>query len=107
MKRRPSKQSLKEELASRLSGELETAMRAQRVASEAATHEEARPEDDKDTRALEQSYLARGQARRVEELRKQVAEVRQMPARPLAPTSAIAVGALIETEEGGARLLLF
>jgi hypothetical protein len=37
-------------------------------AAEAATHEEAKPENDKDTRALEASYLAAGQAERVREL---------------------------------------
>ena len=38
------------------------------AAARAATHEEARPENDKDTRAIEASYLARGQAARVEAL---------------------------------------
>jgi len=41
---------------------------AQRTVVEGATHEENKPENDKDTRALEQSYLARGQAQRVVEL---------------------------------------
>ncbi len=37
-------------------------------AHEAATHEEAKPENDKDTRALESSYLAGAQAARAREL---------------------------------------
>ena len=42
--------------------DLATLEKAQHATQAAATHEEAKPENDKDTRALEQSYLARGQA---------------------------------------------
>src|SRR6187551_2564237 len=51
-----------------VSADLATMSAAQRVVVDGATHEENRPENDKDTRALEQSYLARGQALRVVEL---------------------------------------
>jgi hypothetical protein len=63
-----TKSTLKQELVALLAADLETAERAQQAAREGATHEEAKPENDKDTRALEQSYVARGQAKRVEEL---------------------------------------
>ena len=66
-----------------------------------ATHEQAKPENDKDTRALEQSYLARGQAARVEELRAEVAEVRAMPVRAFADGAPAALGALALVEEDG------
>ena len=65
----PSKESLKRDLVRLLAADLETLERAQQAAIEGATHEEAKPENDKDTRALEASYLARGQAMRLEELR--------------------------------------
>jgi hypothetical protein len=83
-----SKGALKEELERLLAADLEARERAYRLAREAATHEEAKPENDKDTRALEQSYLARGEAARVEELRASLAEVRAMVVKAFARRSA-------------------
>ena len=51
-----------------LAVELETAVREAKAASDAATDPDSRAENKYDTRALESSYLARGQARRVTEL---------------------------------------
>ena len=65
----PDKTGLKEELARILAADLARASALTARRARAATHEEAKPENDKDTRALEQSYLARGEALRVEELR--------------------------------------
>ena len=42
---------------------------SQQAAQEGATHDEARQEDPKDTRAIEAQYIARGLAERVEDLR--------------------------------------
>ncbi len=93
------KQALRSELVERLRSELEAMERAQAATVEGATSEEAKPENDKDTRALEQSYLARGQARRVEDLRDGLAKVMSMPVRPLAEGARIALGALVLIEE--------
>jgi hypothetical protein len=57
-----TKAQLKAELVTILEGTLAGLERAHADARAGATHEEAKPENDKDTRALEQSYLARGQA---------------------------------------------
>jgi transcription elongation GreA/GreB family factor len=95
-----TKESLRQELAGLIAADLSTRSRAHRAACEAATHDEAKPENDKDTRALEQSYLARGEAKRVEELRAALAEVQSMPVRPLAPTEAAGAGALVSVDEG-------
>lgn len=100
----PSKQALKEELCRALAAELSTLERAQKAALEGATHEEAKPENDKDTRALEQSYLARGQASRVEELRAGLAEAQALPVRAFGDRP-IALGALVTAEEGDETLL--
>ncbi len=89
------KQALKEALIDALCAELDTLERAHQATREAATHEEAKPENDKDTRALEQSYLARGQAMRVEELRNGLAEVRAMQLRTFGERSTVAVSALV------------
>ncbi len=112
------KAALKAELVALLRRDLAAAESAHRSTREGATHEEAKPENDKDTRALEQSYLARGQALRVEELRVAVVEVEAMPTAPAAgPSGRAALGALVtvlEAEEvttywiaaqgGGSRL---
>jgi transcription elongation GreA/GreB family factor len=103
----PSKQALKDELIRLLTADLETLERAQQATREAATHEQAKPENDKDTRALEQSYLARGQALRVEELRAGLAEVMSMPVRAFAEGQPAALGALVTVEEDGGELVLF
>jgi transcription elongation GreA/GreB family factor len=95
----PPKTALKDELVKLLSVDLEAAERAQAITRAGATHEEAKPENDKDTRALEQSYLARGQAMRVEELRAAVVEVKAMPLRAYGDAQAIALGALVTAEE--------
>lgn len=95
----PSKQALLEELIQCARADLDAAERAQRETAAGATHEEARPENDKDTRALEQSYLAHGQARRVEQLRLELAEVSALPTRAFPDEAPIALGALIEVEE--------
>jgi transcription elongation GreA/GreB family factor len=91
----PSKAELRDALARVVESDLLTAERAQRSAAEGATDEEAKPENDKDTRALEQSYLARGQAQRVDELRTALGLVRSMPIRDFAEEAPIALGALV------------
>ncbi len=67
-----------------------------------ATHEEAKPENDKDTRALEQSYLARGQAMRAEELVEQREKMRFLSLRPFGEDDPLGAGALLllEGDEG-------
>jgi transcription elongation GreA/GreB family factor len=102
-----AKTDLRDELAHLLAADLETRQRAYRAAREGATHEEAKPENDKDTRALEQSYLARGEAARVDELTLALAEVRAMNVRRFRPDEPAAVGALVTTEGEGARARLW
>jgi transcription elongation GreA/GreB family factor len=100
----PPKKALVAELLQLLTGELDLLERAHKATRDAATHEEARPEDDKDTRALEQSYLARGQARRVEELRSSVADVSALPVRDFGNDQPAALGAVVIAEEDGRKL---
>ena len=96
----PAKTALRDELANALAADLETRQRAYRAAREAATHDEAKPENDKDTRALEQSYLARGQAARIEELRASIAGVTAVPLRNFEEQPA-ALGAVVTIDEDG------
>jgi transcription elongation GreA/GreB family factor len=63
-----------------------------------AVHDEARPENDKDTRALEISYLARGQAQRVVDLQVALKQVSFMEVRSYGPHDIIGLSALVRVE---------
>ncbi len=102
----PSKRDLKGELTRALEAELVAMETSYKAAREAATHEEAKPENDKDTRALEQSYIARGQALRIAEMRRGLADVGAMPSDPLAEECPASVGALIEVDDDGRERLV-
>jgi transcription elongation GreA/GreB family factor len=95
------KAALLAELIAKLGADLEALEHAQRAAQEGATHAEAKPENDKDTRAVEQSYLARGQAVRVEALRTGLVALERMALRALGAEAPAALGALITVEEDG------
>lgn len=93
------KQALKIELIAQLEATLATARTAHASAIEGSTHEEARAENDKDTRGLEQSYLARGQAQRVAELEAAVGDVTALALRTFTPSSVVALSALVTIDE--------
>ena len=96
-----SKAKLKAELLAQLEAQLASARSAHEAAAVAATHEESRAENDKDTRGLEQSYLARGHAQRAAELEAAVAVVQAFAPRAFREEDAIALGALVEIDEDG------
>jgi len=101
------KAALRAELLAALEAALDAAVRAHQSAIEGAVHDEAKPENDKDTRALEQSYVARGQAQRVEDLRAAVAAVQAMAVRRFGADDPIAAGALVVADEDGDERRLF
>ncbi len=73
------------------------------VAREAATHEESKAENKYDTRGLEASYLAAGQARRVEEIRQSLTLCQNLTLRPYDNQRGIEVGALLGLEDEKGR----
>jgi hypothetical protein len=78
--------------------------RAANEAREAATHEDSKPENDKDTRAVEAAYLAGAQADRARDLERTSAALSALAPRGFRPGEAIASSALVELgQEGGAR----
>ncbi len=87
-------------LRDRVTADLATMNAAQRIVVEGATHEENKPENDKDTRALEQSYLARGQAQRVVELQGELNQLKALELRAFSSATAIALGALVAVDDG-------
>jgi Transcription elongation factor, GreA/GreB, C-term len=95
------------ELRARLERDLAVAVEAQRRTQSGATHEESRPENDKDTRALESSYLARGQAQRVVELSQALTSVTLLELRRFEPSSVISVSALVGLDDGERTVFYF
>jgi transcription elongation GreA/GreB family factor len=101
------KAALKSELVAVLTAALEAARSSHAAAVAGATDDEARPENDKDTRGLEQSYLARGQAVRVAELEAATTETAALAIRQFRPIDAVALCALVEIDEGDVRRRYF
>lgn len=93
------KTALLEELRRRLEAEYQTLRAAQQATAAGATHEESKPENDKDTRALEQTYLARGQAARVVQLRADLDVFAQLRARAFTEESPLGLSALVRLED--------
>ena len=74
------------------------------MARDEASGEESRAEGQYDTRATEASYLARGQAERVTELRRALAWAE---AAPDTPCTQVDVGALVDVELRGRREVIY
>ena len=83
----------------RISGQLDSLAQSQQSTQAGATHEETRAEDPKDTRATEASYLARGLAERVEQLRGELDRLRALSLRDFGADSPVGLGALVRVEE--------
>lgn len=78
---------------------------SQRETQAGTVHEESRQEDPKDTRAIESSYLARGLAKRVSELKVALAALETLELRTFDEDTPVGVSALVtlEDEDGGRR----
>ncbi len=90
-----NKPALIRALVAQLEDEIARATESANRTRQGATHEEAKPENDKDTRALEASYLARGQAQRVVDLEGVLQRVKFATLRDFAKDDAIDLSALV------------
>ncbi len=103
-----NKQSVLELIIARLVIDLDVAQRAAQTAYETATHEENIAENKYDTLGLEASYLAAGQARRVEEIRQSLVLFQNLSLRPFDEQRGIQIGDLLSLEAGnGSQQQLF
>ncbi len=75
----PDKHAVLRAVRAAIDEDLAAATASQKTAAAGATHEESKPENDKDTRGLEASYLARGLAKRVGELKATQGALLSMP----------------------------
>lgn len=98
---------LKAALLAELEAQLAAARLAHQTASSGAIDDEARPENSKDTRGLELSYLARGHAQRVAELENAVAVIAVFAPRAFGNNAAIALGALVTLADSDRTRLLW
>ncbi len=87
-----------------LEEDLRRQLAAQETAAAGATHGEAKAETKWDTCGLEQSYLARGHAKQFELLANLVEELRAFVP-PDFSGKPVGIGALVETEMGGEKVL--
>jgi transcription elongation GreA/GreB family factor len=101
------KRALLAELRDRIAAELARHTRRARDAAEAATHEENRPEGDKDMRSTEASYLARGQAERVREMETALARLASMPIQEFGEGDRIGASALVELRDAARTTTYF
>jgi len=101
------KRAVRAAFQERLSAELARAQKRAKDAVDGATHEENRAEGDKDMRATEASYVARGHSERVAEMEGALARLNALELLDFGPDSRIAVSALIELEHRGRRLHYF
>lgn len=98
------KSKLLDLISERLKADLKVAIDAAVATYEAATHEESKPENEYDTRALEASYLAGAQAKRVGELEELISICNQLSRDDLPKGSPVQAGALVELDlEGQAK----
>jgi transcription elongation GreA/GreB family factor len=97
------KRALVAELKEKIAAEIARHTKRAKDAAEAATHEENKPEGDKDMRSTEASYIARGQAERVREMETALAKLSSMAVLDFGATDRIGASALVELKGSGAK----
>ncbi len=95
-----NKQAILSLILDSLRAELDTSLNAAKAASAAATDPDSKAENKYDTRSLEASYLARGQAQRVGELQEAVHAFEALNLRRHEDGDAIGPGALVGLKSG-------
>jgi transcription elongation GreA/GreB family factor len=94
-----NKHAVHQLILEKLKVDLDIAQRAAQTAYETATHEENIAENKYDTLGLEASYLAAGQARRVEEIRQALVLCQNLILRPYDEQQGIQIGTLLGLED--------
>ena len=100
------KTRLLQDLREHVSSDLQALIRRQQDTQEGATHEENRSEHAKDTRATEQSYLARGLATRVHEMRKTATNLEKIELVNFDSRDPIGLTALVVLQEIDTQIVL-
>ena len=96
-----NKSALLDKIIETLQTELETYIRAAKSSHDEAIAEENRAENKYDTRGLEASYLAAGQANKIMELEEAIAAFEDLREQRFTEKDGINVGALLEITQNG------
>ncbi len=102
-----NKRAIINKITAKLTEELAIYLRAAQFSRAEATHESNKAENKYDTRGLEASYLARGQSKQAAELEAAIVEFEKVGVRKFAAGDAIALGALIELQQGGENIIYY
>jgi transcription elongation GreA/GreB family factor len=102
-----NKQAVLDQILSVLNAELTALTRAASGAFAAATDPDSKAENKYDTRNLEASYVARGQAKRVTELQEAVRAFEALPGHALGANASVTMGALVSLEAADGRFYYF
>src|SRR5579859_4362654 len=95
-----NKRALIKKIVARLADELETYFRAAQFSRAEATHESSKAENKYDTRGLEASYLAAGQARQAKETLAAIERYENLAVKNFGAGEAIDLTALVELAVG-------
>jgi len=90
-----NKHELLELVIASLKSDLQLLIDASITAKAAATDAEAKPENKYDTRGLEQSYLAAGQAKRANDLKESIEALRSFSLQKLVASKIVEVGSVV------------
>jgi len=101
------KQKFIDLIRNQLEADLSVLKSAALATYDAATNEESKPENQYDTRALEASYLAGAQAKRVADIEELIYIYKNVQIKNFKPTEAIAVTALLELKTAGKNIFVF
>jgi transcription elongation GreA/GreB family factor len=101
------KEALLKELISRASTELIALEAAAKSNRDFATDQEFKAESKYDTRALEASYLASAEAKRVEELKLEIQILEEVDVNASKKLGEISIGALVELEHNKQKRFYF
>ena len=102
-----NKQALVKSICEKLEADLRVLQDAARATYDAATNEESKPENEYDTRALEASYLAGAQAKRVGEIEELLFVFKNLELRSFTNTDSILSTALVEVESDDKKSFVF
>ena len=103
----PNKTAVRAELLRALEKALAAMTHSAEQTRSGVVHEDSRQEGDKDMRSTEQSYLARGQAMRAEDLGEQVQRFATTPLVSFGKGDVIAPGALVQALVGKDRRVFY
>ena len=102
-----NKRNIIQKIIAALAVDLESYTSSAKTAFAAATDEQSKAENKYDTRALEASYLARGQSIQALEIMRAIQHYETMPVRDFIAKAPIEIGALVELSLKGESTFYF